>query len=121
MRSAIGDSARDPVFVRTVDGSGNDSGVGGGSSTLPDGTNRSGTITTGGTAQQLASANTSRRFLTGQNLSTGDLWINEVGGTASASQPSNRVPAGGTFSVSTNRAISIFGATGGQQFQATEG
>lgn len=119
MRSGIGNDARDPVFVRTVDGNGNDSG-GGGSSSLGTGTNWGGTITTGGSAQSLAPAKPTRRLLRGQNLSTGDLWVNELGQTAAASQPSFRVPAGGTFSVSTNQAVSVFGATTGQAFSATE-
>jgi len=89
-------------------------------SVLPAGTNRSGTITAGGTAQTLAPANANRRFLKGQNLSSADLWINELGGTAAASQPSYRIPAGSTFSVNTSQAVSIFGATTGQAFSATE-
>ena len=85
------------------------------------GTDRSGSITTGGTAQQLAASNTARRSLTGQNISTGDLWINETGGTAAADTAGSfKIPAGATFSVSTNRAISIVGATTGQKFTATE-
>lgn len=88
---------------------------------LATGANRGGTIVVGGTAQQLAAANSARRFLRGQNLSTADLWINEVGGTAKADQPSYRIPAGSTFSVNTAQAISIWGATTGQAFSATEG
>lgn len=93
----------------------------GGSAPLAPGTNKGGTITTGGSAQQLAAANASRSYLKGQNLSTGDLWINEVGGTAAAAQPSYRIPAGGIFGVNTNQAVSIWGATTGQAFSATEG
>jgi len=85
------------------------------------GTDRSGSIAAGGTAQQLAPANPNRRFLRGQNLSTGDLWLNEVGGSASAATPSYRVPAGGTFGINTNQAVSIWGATTGQAWSATEG
>lgn len=89
--------------------------------TLPTGTDRSGAITTGGTAQALAASNTSRRGLTGQNISTGDLWINEIGGTAAADTAgSYRVPPGSAFKVSTSRAVSIVGATTGQKFTATE-
>ena len=88
---------------------------------LPSGTNRSGSITTGGTAQALAAANTARRALTGQNISSGDLWINEIGGTAAADTAGSfKVPAGATFSVGTNRAISVVGATTGQAWSATE-
>lgn len=88
---------------------------------LPAGTDRSSSITLGGTAQALAAANTARRGLTGQNISTGDLWINEIGGTAAADTAgSYKVAAGATFTVQTNRAISIVGATTGQKFTATE-
>lgn len=88
---------------------------------LPTGTDRSSSITTGGIAQVLAAANTARRGLTGQNISTGDLWINEIGGTAVADTAgSYRVTPGSTFDVSTNRAVSIVGATTGQKFTATE-
>lgn len=93
----------------------------GSSSALPAGADRSGTITTGGTAQQLAPANSSRTSLTGQNISTGDLWINEVGGTAAANTAgSYKISSGQAFAVGTNRAISIFGATTSQAFTATE-
>ena len=46
------------------------------------GVNRSGTITTGGTAQVIAAANSSRKSLTIQNISNENLWVNEIGGTA---------------------------------------
>ncbi|RZI60686.1 MAG: hypothetical protein EOP14_00190 [Pseudomonas sp.] len=93
----------------------------GASSALPAGTDRSGTITTGGTAQTLAPSNASRVSLTGQNISTGDLWINEIGGTAAVNGTgSYKIASGQAFSIGTNRAISIVGATTGQQFTATE-
>lgn len=89
--------------------------------TLPAGTDRSGSITTGGTAQQLAAANAARKSLTIQNISDADLWVNEIGGTAAADTSGSwKVPAGSVFSVSTNRAISIIGATTGKKFTATE-
>lgn len=88
---------------------------------LPSGTDRSGSITTGGTAQQLAAANSSRVSLTGQNISAGDLWINEIGGTAAVDTAgSYKVAAGVAFSIATNRAVSIIGATTGQKWTATE-
>lgn len=93
----------------------------GGASALPAGTNRSGSITTGGTAQELAPANAARISLTAQNISSGDLWVNEIGGTAAVGAAgSYKVAAGQAFSVGTNRAISILGATTGQAFTATE-
>lgn len=98
-------------------------GAGGGSSTpsLTAGTDRSGTITTGGTAQQLAPANTARKFLKGQNLSTGDLWIREDDGDAGPQQPAYRILPGYPFAVSTNRRATIYGAITGQAWSATEG
>lgn len=90
-------------------------------SSLTAGTNRSGSITTGGTAQQLAPANASRKMLSGQNISSADLWINEVGGTAAVDTAgSYRVAAGASFKVNTNQAVSVVGATAGQKFTATE-
>lgn len=89
--------------------------------TLEAGRDRSGAITTGGTAQVLAVQDKNRRSLTGQNISTGDLWLNESGGTAAINGTgSYRVAAGDFFQISTNRAISIFGAVTGQKFTATE-
>lgn len=86
-------------------------------------TNRSGTITTGGTAQQLAAANSARLGFSIQNLSTGDLWVNTLG-TAAAAQPSIKLAAGVYFETPAGYgavgAISIFGATTGQSFTARE-
>jgi len=100
---------------------GSDGSLSGGGAPLPAGTDKSGSITTGGSAQQLAAANTARRSLKGQNISSGDLWINENGGTAAADTAgSYKIPAGATFSVGTNRAVTIVGAATGQKFTATE-
>lgn len=94
---------------------------GAGAAILLAGTDRSGSITLGGTAQPLAAANTARRGLRGQNISTTDLWINEIGGAAAIDTVgSYRVRSGGKFSIDTNRAVSIIGATTGQKFTATE-
>jgi len=88
---------------------------------LAAGTDRSGSITTGGTAQQMAAANSARKSLKGQNISAGDLWINEIGGNAAVDAAgSYKVTAGSAFSVATNRAVSIIGATTGQKWTATE-
>lgn len=86
-------------------------------------TNRSGTVTAGGTAQQLAGANAARMGFSIQNLSTGDLWVNTLG-TAAAAQPSIKLAAGVYFETPAGYgavgAISIFGATTGQAFSARE-
>ena len=85
--------------------------------------NRSGTVTSGSTAQALMATNKGRGGYWIQNLSAGDLYISDVG-TAAATQPSMRIAAGGLYESSitgcpTNE-ISIFGATTGQVFSARE-
>jgi hypothetical protein len=84
--------------------------------------NRSGTITTGGTAQTLMAADTTRNGFSVQNLSTGDLWINELGGTAAASQPAIKITSGSLYETPRGMpceyAVSIFGATTGQAFMS---
>ena len=87
-------------------------------------TSRSGTITTGGTAQQLMASNTSRMGWALRNNSNGSLWINELGSTAIIGQPSFEIKAGEYFESPTSgggeSAISIIGATTGQAFTARE-
>lgn len=82
---------------------------------------RSGTIAAGGTAQVLSAANPSRRGFWIQNISTTDLWINELG-NASAAPPSIVLAKGDIyeFPIAVGSAISIFGATTGQAFSARE-
>lgn len=95
-------------------------------------TDKSGTITAGGTAQVLAAAKSDRRYLMIQNLSTGVLWVNTTG-TAAVGQPSIALKActvlndgtGGAIvfegSFIPTGAVSILGATTGQPFAAREG
>jgi len=85
-------------------------------------TDRSGTVTAGGTAQQLMAANSSRRGFSVQNNSNGALTISSVG-TASTTagmilQPGQLYEAPITGVPTT--AISILGATTGQRFDARE-
>lgn len=88
---------------------------------LTGGSNRSGAITTGGTAQVLAAENRARVSLTGQNISSADLWINETGGPAAVDTAGSfKIAAGQAFAIATNQAVSIIGATTGQKFTATE-
>jgi hypothetical protein len=86
-------------------------------------TDRSGTIATGGTAQQLMTSNAARLGFSVQNLSSGDLWINPLS-TAAASQPSLKLLPGAYFEspagYGATGAISIFGATTSQAFSAKE-
>lgn len=86
--------------------------------------NRSGTITTANTAQQLMAANASRRGFWLLNLSTTtDLWINDLG-AAAASQPSIKVPPGGLYESPLGgapvSALSIFGSAAGLAFSSRE-
>lgn len=82
---------------------------------------RSGTITAGGTAQQLMPLWQGRHGCIVQNLSATDLWINDQG-TAAAAAPSIKVPAGAQFVCvgPTGAVLSIFGATTAQPFAARE-
>lgn len=86
-------------------------------------TDKSGTVTSGGSAQTLMAANTSRRGFLVQNQSTGDLWISSLG-AAAATQPSIWLPAGAYYEPPPTgvptAAISIFGATTAQAFAARE-
>ena len=85
--------------------------------------NASGTIIAGGTAQELMAANKGRGGFWIQNVSDGDLWINELG-TAAAAQPSMKLAAGALYESPvtgcTANAISIFGATTAKAFSARE-
>lgn len=85
--------------------------------------NRSGTITTGGTAQQLMAANASRRGFRIQNQSNGALYFSATG-TATMDQNSFLLNAGDYFESSPHfigtTVVSIIGATTGQAYHATE-
>lgn len=88
-------------------------------------TDRSGTITTGGTAQQAMAANASRKYLLIQNISDTVMWFNFTT-TAVADSPSHYLAAnGGSFvqesSFVSTEAISIICATTGKKWTAKEG
>jgi hypothetical protein len=87
-------------------------------------TDRSGTITTGGTSQQVMAANTNRKYLLIQNESTGDLWIN-FGVAAVIAQPSIRLGQWDAFVMEegfiSTQALNVIGATTAQAFTAKEG
>lgn len=88
---------------------------------MPSGTDISGSITTGGTAQTIALENKQRKALTVQNISAGDLWINETGGAAVINGAGSfKLGTGLIACVSTDDPVSIIGATTGQKFTATE-
>jgi hypothetical protein len=80
---------------------------------------RSGSIAAGGTAQQVAAANPQRVGLTFQNTSDTLMRLTENGTPASATSGYS-VAAGVAVNVSTADAVSVFCATTGKTFSATE-
>ncbi len=86
-------------------------------------TDRSGSITTGGSSQVLAPANSVRKFFMVQNLSDVDMWISFTG-PASIGGGSYLVAAnGGAYETSTwvpLTQITIFCSTTGKTFSALE-
>lgn len=87
----------------------------------------SSTVTSGGAAQTLVSANAARNGIIVQNISSGDLWINPLG-TASAGRPSLKIPPGSYYESPFRSPIvtgtgptsqvtwSIYGATTSQEY-----
>lgn len=87
-------------------------------------TDRSGTLTTGGTAQQAAAANAARTYLVVENPSaTEDLWFN-LGATAVAGQPSVLLPPGAAWEnpphFRPTGLVSVIAATTGHAFVVKE-
>jgi hypothetical protein len=83
----------------------------------------SGSITTGGLAQTVMAANPVRRSLFFQNVSEQELWVNAKGGTAAVGEPNIRLNPFMAYEPTGNiptGAVSVFGATTGQQFVAEE-
>ena len=125
MRSSIGNTANDPLFVASVAGG---NVVPAGTATdpqvintayLPAGTDRSGTA--GTTSATLAAANSTRRNLFIQNVSANNIGINEFGNTAAIGTPGTyTIPAGGSARVSTNRAVTVIASAASSAYTATE-
>lgn len=93
--------------------------------------NRSGSITSGGVAQSFAAApspSQPRKGWSVYNSSAGDLYVNDVGGTASTSDGlSYKVVPGALLAINpqsiesvSQASISIIGATTGQTFVGRE-
>lgn len=84
---------------------------------------RSGTIASGGTAQEVCAANSKRSYLLLQNVSGADLWIN-FDATAVAAQPSMLLASGAGLVFDSKvplGAISVYGASGAQAYVCKEG
>jgi ABC-type thiamine transport system ATPase subunit len=122
-----------PIKVRAVDQGDGSYAVltsgGGGQSTValaPAGTltARNGTVTLGGTAQTLAAANPSRRYLLVQNQSVEALYICFTGAAVQDKTSLKLAPGDAWESPSgfcPTQACSIIGATTGSAFHAVEG
>ena len=86
-------------------------------------TNISGTITTGGAAQNAAAANTARIGFWIRNNSVSSLWISTLA-TAVQSQPSLEIKTGEMYetppTLNPKGAISIIGSTTGQAWSGRE-
>lgn len=84
-------------------------------------TDKSGTITTGGTAQVLSAANTSRNGFWIRNLSGEVLWI-QFGSTAVAGTPSLPIYPNEYWEAPAvpTTALSVYGATTGSAWSARE-
>ena len=80
----------------------------------------SGTITTGGTAQNISASLLANGFAF-QNVSDTDMWI-RIGGTAAADSPSMKIPAGALYETPANERpngqVSVICATTGKKFSA---
>jgi hypothetical protein len=88
-------------------------------------TDRSGTITTGSTAQTLMAANAARRGLEIQNThASADMYINELGAAAVIGGSSIKIPAGALYVADAHgvpvASISIICATATATFAARE-
>ncbi|SRR5712692_10062 len=85
---------------------------------------RSGTITSGGTSQQLMPKNADRFYLFFQNISTGDEWLNHTTAAQIGVAGNIRVRPGETFAMEgsylTGESWNIIGATTGQAFTSKE-
>jgi len=83
-------------------------------------TDRSGTATTSSGGLSVA-ANSSRKGLVGQNLSSVNIGFNEQAGTAAIGTAGTyTVPPGATFSISTNKLVNFIAASGTAAVTMTE-
>jgi hypothetical protein len=110
-----------PSFTRAINRVQSNASVVPFKQTIP--TTINGTITTGGTAQIAITANSARAYLFIQNNSTADLWVN-YSGTSAAVNAGIRILAGVIERyeqrLCPTGAVSIFGATTGQQYAIME-
>jgi len=102
-----------------ADDEGNPVSLAGGSEALVAATDRSGTA--GTISTQLAAANSARKSLNIQNVSTNTLGINETGGTAAIGSPGTyTLAAGASLNVRTNRQVNVIASAANSAYTATE-
>ncbi len=88
---------------------------------------RSGTITTGGTPQQVMAANPARRYFLFQNPSGNAItfWVSFLSKTPAAASPAIEVKPGGTIEFEGSfvpiQEVYVYGATTGVAYTAKEG
>jgi hypothetical protein len=87
-------------------------------------TDRSGTVATGGVSQQVMAANTARKYLLFENVSTEDKWINFTT-AATAAQPSILIKPNGSYELEgnyiTTEAMHVISASTSSPYTAKEG
>jgi hypothetical protein len=87
-------------------------------------TNRSGSVTLGGTSQQVMAANATRKYLLFENISTEDMYINFTA-AALADDASIKIVPNGSYiledSFISTEAVNVVSATTGSKFVAKEG
>jgi hypothetical protein len=86
---------------------------------LPAGSDKSGSITTGGVSQQVATSNPDRLSLTFQNISDITMYVTDTGVAASV-LTGYAVPAGVTVLATTNNQINVYCTVTGKSFVCTE-
>lgn len=95
--------------------------IGAAVNTLPALTNRSGTVTTGGTAQQIMAANASRTWGSFTNLDVASGWISETGTAVVGAAGSTECKQGATMLLEGGGAVSYIHPTTGAKFTSVEG
>ena len=95
--------------------------IGAAVNTLPALTDRSGTVTTGATAQQVMAANATRQVGYVTNLHATAAWVSEVGTAAADTAGSVELPQHATYIVEGRGAVSYLHPTTGAKFTAAEG
>lgn len=123
-RTTVADGDKWIAVKVNADGSlvvGSSSGGEAATDTLPALTDRSGTVTTGGTAQDVMAANEARQWGSFVNLASTAGWIAEGATAVANTAGSQSIAAGQTYIVEGRGRLSWLHATTGAKFTAKEG